>query len=153
MKLTEILAAQALLETAYSQNSQNNAELIVTGLEKSINNHLLMLWTMPDSVDASHWLTEVLNWLDEVNEIMLKPDNRRPAAAFYFRILFDEPFGGAEVQNLTSRLRRLQRQSYKFTTNASPEDLVRRLRDFHTAFSTQCAAASVTEDQLKALIF
>jgi hypothetical protein len=58
-------------------------------------------------------------------------------------------FGGAEVRNITSRLRRLQRQGYSFTTNASPTDLVERLRGFHAAFAEQCAKAPVTEEQIK----
>lgn len=149
MKLVELLQAQPLLEMAYSQKK---AESIITGLEKPINNHLLKIWTMPESEHAGHWMTEALNWLDEVGEIILKPDNRRPSAQFYYRILFDEPFGGAEVRNLTSRLRRLQREGYRFTTSLSPDDLVQRLRAFHEQFAKLAAVAPPSDEQIKSLI-
>lgn len=149
MRLNDILTAEPLLEMAYSQKK---AESVITGLEKPINDHLLKLWTMPDCADVPHWLVEVLNWIDEVGDIILKPDNRRPTAKFYYRILFDEPFGGAETRNITSRLRRLQRQGYRFSTNASPPELAERLRAFHAAFAQQSAKAPMTEDQIKALL-
>ena len=96
---------------------------------------------MPDLDQREHWLTEITNWIDEVGEIVLKPANRRPTSGFYYRILFDEPFGGAELANISSRLKRLQRQGYVLTTNASPDDLIARLRRFHVHFPHQCAAA------------
>ncbi len=150
MRLAEILASsQPLLEMAYFQKK---AESVITGLEKPINDHLLKLWTMPDSEHCEHWLKEAENWIDEVSEIILKPDNRRPKAEFYYRILFDEPFGGAELPNITSRLRRLQRQGYVFTTNLSPSDLLDRLRQFHAKFADLCAKAPVPETDVRTLI-
>jgi len=150
MRLHEILAvSEPLLEMVYSQKK---ADSIITGLEKPINDHLLKLWTMPDSEYRDHWLMELVNWLEEIGEIILKPDNRRPKAEFYYRILFDEPFGGAEVPNITSRLRRLQRQGYTLTTNLSPTDLLNQLRQFHAEFSRQCAKAQVSEAELKTML-
>lgn len=149
MRLTEVLATAPLLEMAYTQKK---AESVVTGLEKPINDHLLKLWTMPGSEHQVHWLAELTIWIDEVAEIVLKPHNRRPSAAFYYRILFDEPFGGVELPNLTARLRRLQRQGYVLTTHASPARLLDRLRQFHTDFSQQAARAPVDDATLRALL-
>jgi hypothetical protein len=149
MRLDEVLAGETLLEMAYTQKK---AESIITGLEKPINDHLLKLWTMPGSEHTSHWLTELANWIDEVSEIILKPTNRRPAAEFYYRILFDEPFGGAEVPNITSRLRRIQRQGYTLTTNASPADLLARLQQFHREFARLATQAPVSEETLRGLL-
>ncbi len=149
MRLIEILATQPLLEMAYSQKK---AESVITGLEKPINDHLLKLWTMPGSEYRDHWLTEVSTWIDEVGEIILKPNGRRPSPAFFYRILFDEPFGGAEIPNITSRLKRLQRQGYTLTTNSSPAELLDRLRQFHKAFSEQAAKAPLSDAGLHSLL-
>ena len=149
MRLTEILATQPLLEMAYSQKK---AESVITGLEKPINDHLLKLWTMPGSEYRDHWFSEVSTWIDEVGEIILKPNNRRPSAAFFYRILFDEPFGGAEIPNITSRLKRLQRQGYSLTTDASPAQLLDRLRQFHKAFADQATKAPLSDEGLRSLL-
>lgn len=149
MRLTEILATQPLLEMAYSQKK---AESVITGLEKPINDHLLKLWTMPGSEYRDHWLTELSTWIDEVGEIILKPNNRRPHSAFYYRILFDEPFGGTKLANITSRLKRLQRQGYTLTTNASPDELLARLSQFHKAFGDKATKAPLSDDDLRSLL-
>jgi hypothetical protein len=149
MRLDEIVAGSPLLEMAYAQKK---AESIITGLEKPINDHLLKLWTMPSSEYAAHWMTELSNWIDEVSEIVLKPKNRRPTANFYYRILFDEPFGGAELPNITSRLKRIQRQGYTLTTNASPADLLARLQKFHTEFAHLAAQSPVSEEAFRGLL-
>ena len=149
MLLAEILASQPLLEMAYSQKK---AESIITGLEKPINNHLLKIWVMPDSEHREHWLKELDTWFYEISDIVLKPNDRRPKAEFYYRILYDEPFGGVELRNITSRLRQLQKQGYQFTTNLAPADLVNRLQQFHTEFAKRCAKASVPDNEIRALI-
>jgi hypothetical protein len=149
MRLTEILATQPLLEMAYSQKK---AESVIIGLEKPINDHLLKLWTMSGAEYRDHWLTELFTWIDEIGEIILKPDNRRPNAAFYYRILFDEPFGGAELPNIMSRLKRLQRQGYTLTTNASPAELLARLDQFHKTFANQVSKAPLSDDALRSLL-
>lgn len=149
MKLADILIRDPVLEMAYTQK---RAETIITDLEKPVNDHLLKIWTVPESVQRDHWLTELVNWIDEISEIILKPSNRRPSADFYYRILFDEPFGGAELANLMSRLRRLKRQGHALTTSASPEDLLDRLRTFHEKFARQAADGPVSEAALHELI-
>jgi hypothetical protein len=50
-----------------------------------------------ESGEREHWIAELLEWLDEIAEIRLKPDHRPGAKSFYYRIMFDEPFGGAEA--------------------------------------------------------
>ena len=149
MRSSEMLSGEPLLKMAYGQKK---AESVVTGLEKPINDHLLKLWTIPEAEHRHHCLNEVTDWFDEVGEIVLKPNNRRPTADFYYRILFDEPFGGAEVTNLMSRLGRLRRHGYLLTTTVTPDELVDRLRRFHAAFAEACAAAPVPEDLLHRLI-
>ena len=109
MLLSEIMR-QPVLEMAYRKKK---AEAVITGLEKPINTHLLKLLAVPGGKmrddNVAHWKGELANWLDEVAEIRLKPDNRPGHPGFYFGILFDEPFGGSEVAGVASRLKRLAR--------------------------------------------
>jgi len=108
MRIDEILATQPLLEMSYSRKK---AETVITGLEKPINDHLLRLLVVDDD-QVNHWVDELLEWLDEVAEIRLKPDNRPGPASFYYRILFDDPFGGTGTTNIARRIRRLERQGH-----------------------------------------
>ena len=108
MQLHELLDSGVLLEMAYTQKK---AERVITGLEKPINDHLLKLWTTSDSFDHRAWTDNLVNWIDEIGEIVLRPTNARPPHIFYYKLLFFEPFGGgAEIPNLLRRLRRLQRE-------------------------------------------
>jgi hypothetical protein len=103
---------------------------------------------MPDSEHIKRWLNELETWFDEVGEIVLKPNNHRPTTKFYYQILFDEPFGGAEIPNILSRVKRLQRQGYKITVEITPEDLVEKLQTFHTSFAAKATQEPVNKTEL-----
>ena len=47
-----------------------------------------------------HFRREVETWLDKIQSLRFKPNNRTGSAKFYFDLLFDYPFGGVEVQNM-----------------------------------------------------
>ena len=103
MRIGELLTRTPLEEMSYSRKK---AEAVITGLEKPVNDHLLKLLVV-DPADREHWIAELLEWLDEIAEIRLKPDHRPGPRSFYYRIMFDEPFGGAETENTTRRVRRI----------------------------------------------
>lgn len=77
MRIDEILAREPLQEMFCSRKK---AEAIITALEKPINDHLLKVMAI-ETNDYEHWATELLEWLDAVAEIRLKPDNRPGSAA------------------------------------------------------------------------
>ncbi len=72
MRIGEILTRTPLQEMSYSRKK---AESVITGLEKPINDHLLKLLVV-ETGEYEHWIVELLEWLDEVAEIRLKPDHR-----------------------------------------------------------------------------
>jgi hypothetical protein len=147
MELRDLLSSDVLLEMAYTQKK---AERIITGLERSINDTLLKLWTIPDSEKRQTWFEDVVNWIDEISEIVLRPANTRPPHIFYYKLLFFEPFGGgAEIPNIIRRLRRLQRQGYSVTVDIIPDDLVKRLQAFHRDLASLCALKWMREDQIR----
>src|SRR5208283_4948601 len=141
MRIDEILATQPLLEMSYSRKK---AETVITGLEKPINDHLLKLLVVDDD-QVNHWVDELLEWLDEVAEIRLKHGNRPGPASFYYRILFDEPFGGTGTTNIARRIRRLERQGYNVRRGTDVDMVLGRLRKFHQTFADACSRGIETD--------
>jgi hypothetical protein len=154
MLLSEIMS-RPVLEMAYRKKK---AEAVITGLEKPINTHLLKLLAVPAGQvradNLEHWKGELVNWLDEVAEIRLKPDNRPGHPGFYFGILFDEPFGGSEVAGVASRLKRLARgpDAVPIRGDLDPTEVAARLRAFHAAFDAGCTAGRQTIETTEAMV-
>jgi hypothetical protein len=147
MDLHDLVASDVLPEMAYTQKK---AERILTALEKPMNDHLLRLWTMPGFVDRELWIRDLVNWIDEIAEIVLRPTNTRPPHIFYYKLLFFEPFGGgAGIPNILRRLRRLHRQGFPVQINVAPDALLNRLQGFHRDLSGLCASTSMGEDQIR----
>lgn len=149
-QLYDLFASDVLLEMAYTQKK---AERIITNLEKPINDCLLKVWTIPASVERKHWKSDIIEWIDEIGEIVLRPNNMRPPHIFYYKLLFFEPFGGgAEIPNMLRRLRRLHRRGFAAQTDVNPDALVKRLRAFHRDLSSLYAVKLMREDQLRAFL-
>lgn len=142
MRIDEMLSTRPLLEMSYSRKK---AETVITGLEKPINDHLLKLLVVDDD-HASHWVAELLEWLDEVAEIRLKPENKPGPSSFYYRILFDEPFGGTGTTNVARRIRRLERQGYNVRRGTDVDMVLGRLRKFHQTFADACSHGIETDE-------
>ncbi len=84
--------------------------------------------------------------------IRLKPGNRPAGAQFYFKLLYDEPFGGVELQNVGARLQLLRLQYGELAADQDPEELAARLRAFHSVFAQGCAAGVLTASKIGALV-
>jgi hypothetical protein len=150
MQLRDLIDSDVLLEMAYTQRK---AERVITALEKPINDTLLKLWTDPASRNRDAWLDDLINWIDEISEIVLKPGNTRPSHIFYYKLLFFEPFGGgAEVPNILRRLRRLHRNGCFVGNEIAPEGLVKRLQTFHRDLASLCAARFMGVDRIRTFL-
>lgn len=147
MRLDEILATP-LFEMSYSKRK---AETIINGLEKPINEHLLKIVCV-GGTEVAHWRDELVNWLDEVAEIRLKPHDHPGQVKWYYDLLFDEPFGGVEERNVGGRIRRLVRSGYRVPPELEINAVVEILRRFHERFATACATGSLTESEIIALV-
>jgi hypothetical protein len=149
-QLDDLLSSGVLLEMAYTQKK---AERVITGLEKPINDHLLKLWTISDVCDHGPWIDNLVNWIDEIGEIVLRPHGTRPPHIFYYKLLFFEPFGGgAGIPNLLRRLRRLHREGVPVRIVTEPDDLLSRLQVFHRDLSSLCACKLMREDQIRTFV-
>jgi hypothetical protein len=128
-----------LCEMAYNRPK---AESIITGLEEPINQHLLKLMTVAaDDKTRDHWIKELIGWFTKIERIRLKPSNKPAEPEFYFRILFDEPFGGAELMNINVMLRDLRRV-YSMRDNIEPDQIVVRLHAFHQDFAQRASSGT-----------
>jgi hypothetical protein len=150
MQLHDLLDSGVLLEMAYTQKK---AERVITGLEKPINDNLLKLWTISNSFDRQGWADNLVNWIDEIGEIVLRPNNSRPPHIFYYKLLFFEPFGGGSgIPNMLRRLRRLHREGFPVQMDILPDALLMRLQAFHRDLSGLCACTLMREDQIRAFL-
>jgi hypothetical protein len=150
MQMHDLIDSDLLLEMAYTQKK---AERVITGLEKSINDNLLKVWTIPDSFDCRIWVNELVNWIDEIGEIVLRPNNSRPSHVFYYKLLFFEPFGGGSgIPNILRRLRRLHREGFPAQVDIAADTLLDRLQRFHRDLSSLCAHRLMQEDQIRAFL-
>jgi len=135
---------------------ERKAEAEITGLERPINDHLIKLLavrldTLPPQT-AEHWRRELCSWLDDIADIRLKPHDRPASRDFYYRILFDERFGGVEELNVGRRLYRIARDGYALREAIDAARIAGRLRDFHAAFAAGCAKGEMSPDRVEALV-
>jgi hypothetical protein len=150
MELLDLLGSDVLREMAYTQKK---AERVITSLERPINDNLLKLWTSPRQQHHRPWIEDLVELIDEVSEIVLRPTNVRPPHVFYYKLLFFEPFGGGSaVPNILRRLRRLHRHGCPIQVDATPEELVRRLQAFHRDLASLCSAKTMGEHQIRTFL-
>jgi hypothetical protein len=150
MDLRDLLASDALLEMAYTQKK---AERVITGLEGPLNDTLMKIWLDPGSDLNNAWAEDIINWVDEISGIVLRPANTRPPHIFYYKLLFFEPFGGgAEIPNMLRRLRRLHRQGITIQVDVMPSDLIKRLQIFHRDLASLCAAKTMNVTQIRTFL-
>ena len=106
-------------------------EHIIIGLEEPLNQHLVKLAGFDFSPEQRrHFQREARGWLDKIQRLRLKPDNRTGSFKFYYDLLFDYPFGGVEVQNMRAMMELISVE-YGLRPTTTPEELVAWLQQFH----------------------
>jgi hypothetical protein len=140
---------------AHMSFRKRKAEAEITGLERPINDYLIKLLaarleTLPPRT-AEHRRRELCSWLDDIADIRLNPHDR-PAGRDFYRILFDERFGGVEELNVGRRFSRIARDGYALRESVDAAGIANRLRDFHAAFAAGCAKSEMSPDRVEALV-
>jgi hypothetical protein len=79
-----------------------------------------------------HFRRELKTWLRKIQSLRFKPNDRTGSAKFYFDLLFDYPFGGVEVPNMTLIIDEIADDYENARPTKSPEELIAWLRQFHT---------------------
>ena len=140
MKIEEIL------EMAYPKRY---VEQIITGLADPINEHLIKLIGFEFSPELRHHFRQELDtWLDKIQRLRMKPDNRTGTPKFYYDLLFDYPFGGVEVRNTQSIMGLISRRYEGIEPAKKPEEVAAWLQDFHAALAQRLSAGEMVLDMI-----
>lgn len=139
----------ARLDLAYPRHK---AEAIVTGLERPLNRHLLKLmgFDVPERT-RKVWRYEIETWLTEIAAIRLRKGNRRLPARDLYDWLYDEPFGGVEVENTEALLRLMARRDKLARNRRSAAEIAADLRALHERLAERLAAGETGMDLIEAL--
>ena len=135
--LLETVVLSPVSELSYSYSK---AESFIVGLERVLNENVLKLICSRTSADLQlRWREEVVDLLGRIAEIRLRPDHDPAPSSFYFRLLFEDPYGSAAETNVACFLRRIGRQ-LRMSDFVEIEQVAIRLRQFHAAFADLAAS-------------
>jgi hypothetical protein len=110
IKLLDLLNETRLFELAYERKNAINR---LDNLSCQISIHMLKLIVFNDSADFYHWLTELNGWLNQVDDISLKPNNKKLRKQDYLKYLKehyleDEQQISLNIKNLKKRYKNEQ---------------------------------------------
>jgi hypothetical protein len=135
-----------ILEMAYPKRY---VEQIITGLSDPINEHLIKLFGFEFSPELRQRVCQELDaWLDKIQRLRMKPDNRTGTVKFYYDLLFDYPFGGVEVRNTRSIMDLISRHYQGIRPSKTPEEVAEWLQNFHTTLARRLSAGEVVIDMI-----
>jgi hypothetical protein len=128
---------------------RKNVEIIITGLEDQLNQHLVKLvgFEFPQET-RQHFHAETEAWLDRIQTLRLKPRHRPGSFKFYYDLLFDYPFGGVELQNVNGMMELISRRYPGVRPTKTPEEMVAWLREFHTTLARRLSAGQSVLDMV-----
>jgi hypothetical protein len=139
---------EEILEMAYPKRY---VEQIITGLADPINEHLIKLIGFEFSPELRHHFEQELDtWLDKIQRLRMKPNNRTGTPKFYYDLLFDYPFGGVEVRNTQSMMGLISRRYEGIEPAKKPEEVAAWLQDFHAALAKRLSAGEMVLDMIPA---
>ena len=58
--------------------SRKEAKTLITGLSSPVVQHLIKLFVFNSPVNKAHWIKEINQWLNQIDDIYLKPSNKKP---------------------------------------------------------------------------
>jgi hypothetical protein len=142
------METEELLEMSYPKRV---VETIINGLQDLLNQHLIKLvgFDFPPEL-RRHFYQECEAWLDRIQRLRLKPNNRPGSLKFYYDLLFDYPFGGVEIENMRGMMDFIARRYPGSQPNKTPEQMVAWLRAFHTALAGRLSRRQAVLDMIPA---
>ena len=91
MKITEMLLDKIIDSTLFEMaSSRKDAKRLITGLSPQIFGHLIKLFVFNSINNRSGWIKEINSWLNDIDDIYLKPSNKKPDwQTIYNWMIFD----------------------------------------------------------------
>lgn len=123
----ELLSETTLCEMALERKE---ALLLCTHSSFQIVRHFIKVYLFPDHRDYSHWRYEIANWLEDINEIDLKPNNKKLKFEDLYRTLYDQPIGHTDaVKNMIAKM--VERNRIPYIKNVNYELLHSKLESMY----------------------
>jgi len=139
---------EELFETSYPKWV---VETIINGLQDPLNQHLIKLVGFEFTPELrQHFRQECEAWLDRIQRLRLKPNNRPGTFKFYYDLLFDYPFGGVEVENMRSMMDFIARRYPGVQPTKAPEEMVGWLQEFHIVLARRLSERQPVLDMIPA---
>jgi len=111
MKLFELFADNvfriSIMEMAYERRKCVD---IITGISPEISNNLIKILAFDDQA-KTHWLKEINAHLYKVDDLFLKPNNKKLSGDMYYKLLWDEPLNNG-VSYITNKIDRYINTTY-----------------------------------------
>jgi hypothetical protein len=140
------MTVKEILEMSYPGRV---VETIINGLQDPLNEHLIKLVGFEFAAEQrEHFRQECEGWLDRIQRLRLKPNNRPGTFKFYYDLLFDYPFGGVEIENMQSMMDLTARRYPGARASKSPQQMVEWLREFHTRLAQRLSARQPALDMI-----
>lgn len=98
MKIIDIIADNILnMPIMEMARKRADAIKIVESKQRPLNEHLIKCFYFEDQA-KNHWISEISSFIMEIDDIYLKPNERRLSQQIYYNILYDQLFGhGVQV--------------------------------------------------------
>ena len=107
-------------------------EHIILGLSNPVNRYLIKLVAFEfPSETRQHFRRELRTWLRDIRTLKFKSNKRPGPSKFYFELLFEYPFGGVEIENVTILMDAISEDYEGIRPIKRPEEVVEWLREFH----------------------
>jgi hypothetical protein len=112
MKLFELFLDKFSESTLFEMaKSRKDAKNLITGLSPQIIKHLVKLFVFNSPENKSHWINEIDNWLLEIDDIYLKPSNKKlDWQTIYDWIVFDSSpyYSASYINSIVTRWKKTQ---------------------------------------------
>ena len=120
----------------------------IEGLERPLNLHLVKLLGFDFGRDErDHFRREISDWLEDIGSWRLKPHDQQPSAKLYYNHLFDYPFGGSEIRNVTALMQRIERD-YHVKSVVDPSRVADQLQQLHWQLADRLSRNAAFADLL-----
>lgn len=106
--ITDYLLDSPLFEMAFERKTVVNK---VRDISITLSRHLIKYLAFDDQA-KNHWLNEINGYLNMIDDVTLKPNNKKLSGDVYYSLLWDGPLNDG-IDSITRKIRSMTRNEYK----------------------------------------